>query len=100
MATVQGTLDQPLEDAAVATRRAAGSQGYSIREGESAPNVLVFKKESTRFSWGSQLTVVLSSISPTQTRLTITTKEKWALAEWGRGRHAARRLLDEMGAQH
>jgi hypothetical protein len=44
--------------------------------------------------------VVLSSISPTQTRLTITTKEKWALAEWGRGRHAARRLLDEMGAQH
>jgi hypothetical protein len=44
MATAQGTVDQGLDDAMSATRRIAASEGYTLAEAESGPNVLVFKK--------------------------------------------------------
>ena len=57
MATVHGTVEQPLEEASNSTRAVAASQGYSLAEGQGEPNVLVFKKGASAFSWGSQLTV-------------------------------------------
>jgi hypothetical protein len=100
MARLQGTLDQPVEDAKAATRRAAATQGYALAEGQGGPYMLVFKKGGSGFSWGSQLTVELAASSPSQTRLTVSIEENWAITDWGRSRRAARRLLDAMGAKH
>jgi hypothetical protein len=49
-------------------------------------------------SWGSQFTVDFHSTSPTETRLTVTTKEKFAISDWGRGKRATHRLLHNLGA--
>jgi hypothetical protein len=100
MATVHGTVEQPLEEASNSTRGVAASQGYTLAEGQDEPNVLVFKKGASAFSWGSQLTVELESASPSQTRLTVSTAETWAITDWGRGKRAANRLLDALGATH
>jgi hypothetical protein len=34
-----------------------------------------------------------------ETRLTITTGETWAIPDWGRGKRAAKRQLDCLGAR-
>jgi hypothetical protein len=60
----------------------------------------VFKKGASAFSWGSKLTVSLAAHSPAETRLTVTTHERWAIADWGRGTRAAHRLLDALGARY
>lgn len=99
MTTVTGTIDQPIDDARVATRRAAGEDGWSLSEDQSAGDVLVFKKSSSAYSWGAQLSVQLEAASESQTRLIVSTDQKWALAEWGRGRRAAKRLLMDAGAR-
>jgi hypothetical protein len=52
MATVHGTVEQPLEEASNSTRGVAASQGYTLAEGQDEPNVLVFKKGASAFSWG------------------------------------------------
>ena len=98
MAT-QGTLDESLEDAAVAVRREAGFQGYALDEGESTPQMLVFKKGSSAFSWGSRMVVALSVVSPGETRITVTSRQSRALVDWGRSKRAAQRLLDGVGAK-
>ena len=98
MATVRGTIDQPLGEANNSIRSVAATQGYSLDEGQSGSDVLVFKKGVSAFSWGSQLTVELESSAPSQTRLTVSTGETWAIFDWGRGNKAARRLLDALGA--
>ena len=100
MPTIPATLAQPLEEATATTRRVAGEKGYSLAEGESGPSSLVFKKGASALSWGSKLTVSLAAHSPTETRLTVTTHETWALADWGRGKRAAHRLLDALGAKY
>jgi hypothetical protein len=97
---VTGRLDQPLEQARTTLRAAAADQGYALLEGASAPTKLVFTKGVSAFSWGSRIAVELALASPTRTELTITTAEKWALIDWGRGRRAARRFLDAVGAEH
>ena len=99
MATVQGTLDQPLEDAVVAARQTAAMQGYALLEGQSTPKLLVFKKGTSAFSWGSQLSVAFHVVSETQTGVTITADETWAIFDWGRYSRAARKLLAALGAK-
>jgi hypothetical protein len=99
MATVQGTLDQPLADAVTATRSVAGDQGYALAEAECGPQHLVFKKGVTAVSWGSQFTVTFEAVSPTQTVLTVSTHETFAITDWGRGKRASHRLLDALGAK-
>ena len=76
---IQGTIDESLEDAAVAVRRQAAFQGYAFAEGESTPTLLVFTKDSSGYSWGSRMAVALSSVSESQTLITITRKESRAL---------------------
>lgn len=100
MARVQGTLDQPVEDAKAAARRAAAGQGYALDEGKGGPFMLVFTKGGSAFSWGSELTVELAAPSPSETRVTVSIEENWAITDWGRSRRAARRFLDAMGADH
>jgi hypothetical protein len=99
VATVQGTLDQSLEDAVVTARQTAAMQGYALLEGQSTPKLLVFKKGASAFSWGSQLTVAFHVVSETETGMTITADETWAIFDWGRGTRAARKLLDTLGAK-
>jgi hypothetical protein len=98
MATVTATVDHELEDASVATRRVAGEQGWALAEGRSAPGLLNFEKGVAAFSWGSRLTVRLEPVSDAQTRLRISTAEKFALTDLGRGHRAANRLLRGLGA--
>jgi type IV secretory pathway TrbF-like protein len=90
---IQGTIDVELEDAAVAVRRQAAFQGYAFAEDESTPKLLVFKKGASAFSWGSKMVVVLSVVSDSETRITITSKQSWALLDWGRGKRAGHKLL-------
>ena len=95
---IQGRLNEPLDDAAVAVRRQAAFQGYAFAEGESAPKLLVFKKGSSAYSWGSRMVVALGAVSESETRITITCKES-GLLDLGRGKRTAHKLLDGVGAQ-
>jgi hypothetical protein len=99
MATVSGTLDQPVAEAGADTRRVAAEQGWAWAQGESTDDTLVLKKGTSAFSWGSKLIVHLAATAPSTTRLTISTHETFALIDWGRGRRAAQRLLDGIGAR-
>ena len=96
---MQGTLGQPLEAAVVAARQSAAMQGYALLEGQSTPKLLVFKKGTSAFSWGSQLSVAFHVVSETETGVTITADETWAIFDWGRGTRAARKLLGALGAK-
>jgi len=100
MARVNGTVPRPLDEATDATHHAAAELGYALDEGQGGPAVLVFKKGASPMSWGSQLTVELAAASPSATALTVTTAERFVLFDWGRGKRAARRLLDAVGASH
>jgi hypothetical protein len=99
MATMHGTIDKPLEDVSEAVRSAAADEGYSPAE-ESGPYTLVFRKGSSGFGRGSRATVQLRASSASQTDVTISVEENWAITDWGRSRRAARHLLDKVGAQH
>ena len=99
MATVDGKLDNGLDGAAATIREVAAGLGYAVDEGASRPPAtLVLKKGVSAFSWGSQLTVALAPAGPGATDVTVTTKETFALFDWGRGKRAAGRLLDALGA--
>jgi hypothetical protein len=100
MATVEGTIDRPVGDTIAQTRTEAASHGYSLAEGQSQPDALIFTKGVSMFSWGSKLNVTFAENSPTQTKVTITTSETFALTDWGRGKRAAAKLLEAIGARH
>ena len=100
MALVEGTIDKPVGETIAQTRTVAAAHGYSVAEGQSQPDALVFTKGVSMFSWGSKLTVTFVETSPTQTRLTISTSETFALTDWGRGKQAAIKLLDAVRAKH
>ncbi len=99
MAAVYGTLDQPLEQASSEILRVAASQGWTFVEEQSSTGMLVFKKGISAFSWGSAIWVQLEASSPSQTRLSISTAERAAITDWGRGKRAAHRLLAVLGAR-
>ena len=50
-------------------------------------------------SWGSEITVRFEQISDNETRLTFTTKETWAITDWGRGRRQVSKLLEAAHAE-
>ena len=99
MAIVTGTLARPAPEAMTATQVMAGQQGYALAEPLCGPTRLVFSKGMTLVSWGSKMTVDFQRTSATSTRLTITTSETFALTDWGRGKRAAQKLLDALGAK-
>jgi hypothetical protein len=96
---VTGTLDQSLDEAMSAARSVAATQGYALAEGHGGPNVLVFKKGAKLWSWGSQLTIRFDERSASETQLSIQPGETFAVTDWGRGKRAAHRLLDALGAK-
>jgi hypothetical protein len=98
MATASATIDQSLNDATAATRQAAASQGWAWKEGDSSPGKLVFSKNISLFSLGSRMTVQLQSSSPSETRVTVSTKTL-AVFDAGRSGRAADELLVGLGAQ-
>lgn len=100
MTTVHATLNQKPTEAATAIRRQAAALGYALAEGQSGPDVFVFTKGVSLFSWGSSLTVKVEHDPKTRTHLTVTTSESFAISDWGRGKRAAGRLLDAVGAQY
>jgi hypothetical protein len=100
MDTVYGRLSLPPDEAMNACRTVAAQHGYALAEGQGEPNVLVLKKGVSVFSWGSALTARFEAASPTGTEVTVTTSETFALTDWGRGKRAARKLLDALGAEH
>ena len=100
MSTVHAHLDEPLDEAATTLRQVAGEQGWALAEGESAPpNSLVLKKGTKATSWGSKITASLEPMGESETKLTFTTQETWAITDWGRGRRQVGKLLDALGAE-
>ena len=99
MATVHAKIDMPPDEASTAIRRQAAALGYALAEGQSAPGLWVFTKGVTLFSWGSKLTVKVESEKKNGSHLTVTTDEKFAISDWGRGKRAALKLLDPIGAR-
>jgi hypothetical protein len=99
MATVHATMQLPPDEASTAIRRQAAALGYALAEGQSGPRLFVFTKGVTLFSWGSKLTVKVESQKKNGSHLTITTDESFAISDWGRGRRAALKLLDPIGAR-
>jgi hypothetical protein len=97
--TIAGTIDLPLEQAATKLREAAGAMGYSLAEGTSSADALVLRKGISLVSWGSGLTVRLTAASPTVTSIEVTTKETFAVTDWGRGKRAAQKLLAAAGGR-
>jgi hypothetical protein len=99
VATVRATLSGTPEETSTALRRAAADLGYTLAERESElPTHAVFKKGVTAFSWGSDLRVTLTTGTPSDTAITVTTGEVVGITDWGRGKKAAMRLLDAAGA--
>lgn len=98
MATVHAHLDEPLSEATATLRQVAAEQNWSLAEAKSVDGVLVFRKGVSALSWGSEITVRLHEVSPTDTRLEFTTHELWAITDWGRGRRQVGKLLDALGA--
>ena len=99
MATVQGTIAQPETGASAAIQRVAAEQGWQLSQGESGGGWIVFNKGMSAFSWGSQIRVHFQPTGPSETRLTVSTGETFAITDWGRGKRAARRLLEGAGAR-
>jgi hypothetical protein len=99
MAKVKGVIDKSVDDAMVAIRREASMQGYALADGSSGHDWLVFKKGVTAVSFGSELRVRFEAQSPAETLVTITPDEKFALTDLGRGKRAARRLLEAVEAR-
>ena len=95
---MQATVAKPEADASTALQQAAAQQGWTLSPAECGGGWLVFKKGTSAFSWGSQLRVHLQPISATETRLTVSTGETFAITDWGRGKRAAQRLLGAVGA--
>jgi hypothetical protein len=98
MATVHASLNQPPKEAEASIRRQAGRLGYALAEGQSGPGLLMFTRGVTFFSWGSKVTVKVEP-KATGSQLTLTTDESFAITDWGRGKRAAGKLLDAIGAQ-
>ena len=99
MALIRETIQRPVAEAMTETRRVASDQGYSFAEAESGPDVLVFKKRASLFSWGSGLRITFEATGPSATQLSIVTSETFAVTDWGRGKRAVRKLLDALGAE-
>jgi len=99
MAQMHGTIERPLDETATEIRRVAAEQGWAISEHESVPQQLVFTKGMSAFSWGSKLTAALTASTPTETGIQINTKETFSLADWGRGKRQAVKLLEDVGAE-
>ena len=95
---MQATLAKAETEASTAVQQAAAQQGWTLSPPHCGGGWLVFDKSMSAFSWGSQLRVHLQPISATETRLTVSTAETMAITDWGRGKRAAKRLFDAVGA--
>ena len=96
--TAEGTVQQPLDDAIAATRRAVTEQGYSELE-TSGPTTLMFKKTGGVLPVGRDITVEFEALSPTSTRLNVTAAIE-AKFDYGRSKRASHGVLDAVGADY
>ncbi len=98
MATLKATLRQPPADAAIAVRRAAGELGWTFDENQSSAETLVFKRGASGYSWGAEYRVRISPNDNATSLLVVETTQKFSLLDWGRGKRAAHRLFEAVGA--
>jgi hypothetical protein len=99
VAHMQAQLAKSAEDASAALRAAAADQGWLLNESESRTDHLVFMRPTSSKTWGSNLIADLDGEAGSGTRVNITTNEEWAFTDWGRGSHAAHKLLDAVQAE-
>ena len=98
MGQMQGTLGKPVEEVDDVLRRSATEQGWSDVALESSAGRLVFTKGLNWFTWGSRLEAAVAASGPDTSVLTISTSEKFGWSDWGRGKRAAIKLLEAVGA--
>ena len=97
MASVQGTIAQPEPRRARRSSASPAQQGYALSPGECGDGWIVFNKSMTAFSC-APAPRALPADRAGETRLTVSTGETFAVTDWGRGKRAARRLLEPRGA--
>jgi hypothetical protein len=97
--TVHAHADEPREQTVLTLRKVAAERGWSLAEGESRVDVLVFKKGLSWTTWGTKMTVVLEEEgSASKTKLTFISHYVYAITDWGRGRREVARWLAASGA--
>jgi hypothetical protein len=99
VAHMHARLAKSTEEASAVLRAAAADQGWVLNESDSRTDHLVFQRPTSSKSWGSNLIADLDGEAGTETRVNIVTNEEWAFIDWGRGGHAARKLLKAVQAE-
>ena len=94
-----GTVAQTLDETMVATRRVAAANGLTLDEAASSDRSLTFRKSIKVWSWGAKVVIDFEPIDPTETRVSISTQETFAISDWGRGRRLATNILDGLAAK-
>jgi hypothetical protein len=97
-AHAEGTVALTLDEAATSVRRVAAHNGLTLDEGASTPTSLTFTKSVQVSPWGATVVIDLEPVQPSRTRLLISTTEKFAITDWGRGRRLAISMLDGLEA--
>jgi hypothetical protein len=91
-------ISEGLDEAKATARRAAADIGLTLDEGASTDTSLTFKKSVKLYSWGSTVTMDFDDAGDGTTQVSVSTKETFAISDWGRGRRLANSLFEGMGA--
>jgi hypothetical protein len=94
-----GIVAEPLDETMASARRVAADNGLTLDERASSATSLTFKRSVKLYSWGSTLVMDFEPVQPSGTRVSISTKETFALSDWGRGQRLARSILDGLSAR-
>ncbi len=97
MARLSGLVAAPVVAVRAAVIAAASEQGWQVARDSEERHVRLFT-ETTGFTYGSQMTIVLVPMASTETRVEIeTSRTAPSFGNIGRGRLAARRMLRALG---
>lgn len=97
-AQASGDVAASVDEAMASFRRAAAANGLTLDEAASSATSLTFKKSIKLFSWGSTVVADFEPVDEQQTRISIATRETYAISDWGRGRRLANTLLADVSA--
>jgi hypothetical protein len=94
MANLEETVEQPVGDVRGRVGAFAAAQGWEHREDRSTEDSMVFRDGMSLSSWGQWVTVTLTPVSDSQTRVSVSTKPAGVQkVDWGKGKKLARQLL-------
>ena len=94
MANLEQTVDQPIADVRGQVGAYAASKGWEPRDDRSTDDAMVFRDGVSLSSWGQWVTVTVTSVSGSQTHVSVSTKPAGVqMVDWGKGKKLAKGLL-------